>query len=102
MFDKNGTSGKENEGMVKKSIIMFSILAMLTFGYCACWGYTVSQWPAPGIPNTVFGPGSAAPGNVGYGYPGYYGGYAGYGYPGNYGGYQGGYGQGYYGQGWIR
>jgi hypothetical protein len=85
--------------MVKKSIIISAILAMLAFGACTCWGYTVSQWPAPGIPNTVFSPGSAVPWNGGYGAYGAYGGHAGYGYPGYYGGNYGSYGTGYYGQG---
>ncbi len=93
--------------MVKKSTIIFTILAMLAFGACTCWGYTVSKWPVPGIPNEVFGPGSSGPG---YGVPGYggydgysgYGGHGGYGSLGNYGGYYGGYGTGYYGQGWHR
>jgi hypothetical protein len=44
--------------MVKKSTVIFTILALLAFGACACWGYTVSQWPVPGIPNTVYGPGA--------------------------------------------
>ena len=43
--------------MVKKSTVIFTIVAMLAFGACTCWGYTVSQWPVPGIPNTVFCPG---------------------------------------------
>jgi len=90
--------------MVKKSTIIFTILAMLAFGACTCWGYTVSKWPVPGIPNEVFGPpGPVVPGNGGY--QGGYGGYGGYGwsgYPGYYGGYQGGYGTGYYGPGWRR
>jgi len=43
--------------MVKKSTVIFTILAMLAFGACTCWGYTVSQWPVPGIANTVFCPG---------------------------------------------
>ena len=43
--------------MVKKSTVIFAILALLAFGACACWGYTVTQWPVPGIPNTVFGAG---------------------------------------------
>ena len=87
--------------MVKKSTIIFTILAMLAFGACTCWGYTVSQWPVPGIPNTVFGTDSVVPGYGGYGeYGGYggYGAYGGYGYP----GYYGGYGRGYYGRGWRR
>ncbi len=95
--------------MIKKSTIIITILAMLAFGACTCWGYTASKWPVPGIPNDVFTPGAAALGNGGYGgdggygYPGYYGGY---GYPGSYGGYGGyggyGYGRGYYGGGWRR
>ena len=44
--------------MVKKSTVIFTILALLAFGACTCWGYTVSQWPVPGIPNTVYGPGT--------------------------------------------
>jgi hypothetical protein len=98
-------SGKEDEGMVKKSTIIFTILAMLAFGACTCWGYTVAKWPVPGIPNVVFGPGSDVPGHGGYsGYGGYAGpgGYGGYGSPGYIGGHYGGYGTGYYGQGWHR
>ncbi len=94
--------------MVKKSTIIFAILAILAFGACTCWGYTVSQWPVPGIPNTVFGAGMPGQGPYGAygsygGYGGYgpYGGYGGYGYPGGYGGY-GGYAPGYYGPGWRR
>jgi|GEM_PF-2698297 len=49
--------------MVKKSTLIFAILALLAFGACTCWGYTVSRWPAPGIPNTVFGPGPLVPGH---------------------------------------
>ena len=41
--------------MLKKSTVILPILALLAFGACACWGYTVTQWPVPGIPNTVFG-----------------------------------------------
>jgi hypothetical protein len=96
--------------MVKKSIIFFAILAMLAFGACTCWAYTVTKWPVPGIPNTVFGPGSDVPGPSGYGpygpgaYGGYggFGGYGGYGHPGYYGGYPGGFGSDYYGQSWGR
>lgn len=91
--------------MVKKSTTIFAILAILAFGACTCWGYTVSQWPAPGIPNTVYGPGSPVLGNAGYGgYSPYggYGGYGAYGYPGYYGGYYGGHGTGNYGRGWGR
>jgi hypothetical protein len=45
--------------MVKKSAVIFGILAMLALGAGMSWGYTVSQWPVPGIPNTVFCGGSA-------------------------------------------
>jgi len=95
--------------MVKKSTIIFTILAVLAFGACTCWGYTVSKWPVPGIPNTVFGPGSDMPGQGPYGPygpygPGAYGGHGGYGYgsPGYYGGHYGGFGSDYYGPGWGR
>jgi hypothetical protein len=98
--------------MVKRSIIVFAILAMLAFGACTCWGYTVGKWPVPGIPNTVYGPDSVMPGVGGFGgysgyggYGGSYGGYGGYGwngFPGSYGGSYGGYGSGYYGMGWSR
>ncbi len=47
--------------MVKKSTLIFTILALLAFGACTCWGYTVSQWPVPGIPNTSFGAGPVGP-----------------------------------------
>lgn len=89
--------------MLKKSTVILPILALLAFGACTCWGYTVTQWPAPGIPNTTFGPGSAVLGNAGYGeYGAYgaYGAYGGYGYPGYYGGHYGAYGRGYDGRGW--
>lgn len=49
--------------MVKKSTVIFTILALLAFGACTCWGYTVSKWPVPGIPNTVFGPDPIMPGH---------------------------------------
>jgi hypothetical protein len=49
--------------MVKKSTVIFAILALLAFGACTCWGYTVSQWPVPGISNTFFGHGPAMLGN---------------------------------------
>jgi len=90
--------------MVKKFTVIFTILAMLAFGACTCWGYTVSQWPVPGIPNTAFGPDSVVPGHYQTNpnqIPLDYGGW--YGYPaGNYGGYYGGYGRGYHGRGWRR
>jgi len=54
---------KGDEGMVKKSTVVFAILALLAFGACACWGYTVSKWPVPGIPNTVYGPDPVMPGH---------------------------------------
>jgi hypothetical protein len=94
--------------MVKKSTLIFTVLAMLAFGACTCWGYTATQWPVPGIPNTVYGPGSASIGNAGYGEYGQYGGYGGYGahggyvYPGYTGGYNSGYGTGYDVRGWGR
>ncbi len=88
--------------MVKKSTIIFTILAMLVFGACTCWGYTVSQWPVPGIPNTVFGADFVVPGHGGYSGYGGYGGYGSYGYQGYYGGYYGGYSRDYYGRGWRR
>jgi len=96
--------------MVKRSTMILAILAMLAFGACTCLGYTVSKWPVPGIPNTVFGPGSDVPGQGAYGgygpygpgaYGGY-GGYGGYGYPGYQGGNYGGFGNNYYGGGWSR
>jgi hypothetical protein len=92
--------------MVKRSTIIIAVLAMLAFGACTCWGYTVSRWPVPGIPNTVFSPAdSVMPGSVGYGgygYPGYYGGYHGGYYGGYQGGQYGGYDRGYQGRGWRR
>ncbi len=42
--------------MVKRSTVILTI-AMLALGVSTCWGYTVSQWPVPGIPNAVFCPG---------------------------------------------
>lgn len=45
--------------MVKKIAVILGILAMLALGAGMSWGYTVSKWPAPGIPN-VFYPGGAA------------------------------------------
>ena len=44
--------------MVKKSVVTLGILAMVTLGFGMSWGYTVSSWPVPGIPNTTFGGGS--------------------------------------------
>jgi hypothetical protein len=43
--------------MFKKSTVFLAILALLAFGACTCWGYTVGKWPVPGIPNTVYSPG---------------------------------------------
>jgi len=40
--------------MVKKSAVILGILAMLALGVGMSWGYTVTKWPVPGIPNTVF------------------------------------------------
>jgi hypothetical protein len=45
--------------MVKKSAVILGVLAILTIGVGMSWGYTVTQWPVPGIPNTVFCGGSA-------------------------------------------
>ena len=44
--------------MVRKSVVALGILAVLTLGVGMSWGYTVSSWPVPGIPNTTFGGGS--------------------------------------------
>lgn len=41
--------------MVKKSAVILGILATVIIGAGLSWGYTVSQWPVPGIPNTTFG-----------------------------------------------
>lgn len=40
--------------MVKKSAVILGILAMLAIGAGMSWGYTVSQWPVPGIPNVTY------------------------------------------------
>ena len=40
--------------MVKKTAVILGVLAMLAIGCGMSWGYTVSQWPVPGIPNTVY------------------------------------------------
>ncbi len=44
--------------MVKRSTVILTI-AMLALGVSTCFGYTVSQWPVPGIPNVAFMPGAA-------------------------------------------
>ncbi len=44
--------------MVKKTAVILGILAMLALGAGMSWGYTVTQWPVPGIPNVVFGKGA--------------------------------------------
>ena len=49
--------------MVKKSTVIFTMLALLAFSACTCWAYTVSQWPVPGIPNTVYGTGLGVSGD---------------------------------------
>jgi hypothetical protein len=46
--------------MVKKSAVILGVLAIMTLGVGMSWGYTVTQWPVPGIPNTVYCGGSAA------------------------------------------
>ncbi|MGB9615980.1 MAG: hypothetical protein ACP5LD_08095 [Desulfomonilaceae bacterium] len=45
--------------MVKKSAVILGILATVLMGAGLSWGYTVSQWPVPGIPNTTWGGGSS-------------------------------------------
>ncbi|MGA8833759.1 MAG: hypothetical protein ACLQT6_18020 [Desulfomonilaceae bacterium] len=45
--------------MVRKFVVALGILAMLTLGVGMSWSYTVSSWPAPGIPNTTFLPGGS-------------------------------------------
>ncbi len=49
--------------MVRKSAVVLGILAILALGAGMSWGYTVSKWPVPGIPNAVYCGG--APGLVG-------------------------------------
>ena len=44
--------------MVKKTAVILGVLAMLAIGCGMSWGYTVSKWPVPGIPNTVYCGGS--------------------------------------------
>jgi hypothetical protein len=41
--------------MVKKSAVILGILAMLALAAGMSWGYTVSKWPVPGIPNVRYG-----------------------------------------------
>jgi hypothetical protein len=41
--------------MVKKSVVILGILATRVISAGMSWGYTVSQWPVPGIPNTTWG-----------------------------------------------
>ncbi len=45
--------------MVKKSAVILGVLAVLVAGAGISWGYTVSQWPVPGIPNTTWGGGTS-------------------------------------------
>jgi len=40
--------------MVKKSAIILGILAIMAVGAGMSWGYTVTQWPVPGIPNSYY------------------------------------------------
>jgi hypothetical protein len=40
--------------MVKKSAVILGIVAILALGASLSFGYTVSKWPAPGIPNAVY------------------------------------------------
>lgn len=45
--------------MVRKSAVILGILACMVLSAGISWGYTVSAWPAPGIPGTVYCGGSA-------------------------------------------
>ncbi|MBI5249129.1 MAG: hypothetical protein HY912_06515 [Desulfomonile tiedjei] len=45
--------------MVKKTAVILGILAIMAMGAGMSWGYTVSKWPVPGIPNEVFCGGAA-------------------------------------------
>jgi hypothetical protein len=45
--------------MVKKTAVILGILAMLAISCGISWGYTVSKWPVPGIPNTVYQAGAS-------------------------------------------
>lgn len=45
--------------MVKKSAVILGVLAIMVCSVGMSWGYTVSQWPVPGIPNTVYCGGGA-------------------------------------------
>jgi len=40
--------------MVKKSAVILGILAIMVMSVGMSWGYTVSKWPAPGIPNVFY------------------------------------------------
>jgi hypothetical protein len=51
--------------MVKKIALILGILAMLIASVAVCQGYTVSKWPPPGIPNTVYCGGSPCLGGPG-------------------------------------
>ncbi len=54
--------------MVKRLAVILGILAMLTMAAGLSWGYTVSKWPAPGVPNAVYTGGSPClPGGPGGG-----------------------------------
>lgn len=44
--------------MVKRIAVILGVLAIVTMAAGMSWGYTVSKWPAPGIPNTVYCGGS--------------------------------------------
>ncbi len=43
--------------MVKKSTVLLGVLAIVVVSAGMSWGYTVSQWPVPGIPGTSYQPG---------------------------------------------
>ncbi len=44
--------------MVKRIAVILGVLAIVTMGVGMSWGYTVSKWPAPGVPNAVYCGGS--------------------------------------------
>lgn len=40
--------------MVKKTAIILGMLAAMTMATGLAWGYTVSKWPAPGLPGVTY------------------------------------------------
>ncbi|MGC8660743.1 MAG: hypothetical protein ACP5U1_16895 [Desulfomonilaceae bacterium] len=51
--------------MVRKSVVALGILAAIMMAAGVSWGYTVSKWPVPGIPNTTYLPGGSCLAGVG-------------------------------------